>query len=54
MYETKQSFFQRRGQVLYLVELLGSHSVFGISFLSVLDGSLLLHFLQLFVESAGT
>lgn len=36
------------------MELLGFHSVFGVSFLSVLDGSLLLHFFQLFVESVQT
>lgn len=60
MYKTKQGFLQGGGreggggQVLYLVELLGFNSVFGISFLSVLDGSLLLHLLQLFVESVGT
>lgn len=56
MYETKQSFLQKggRGQVLHLVELLGFNSVFGASFLSAFDASLLLHLLQLFVESKGT
>lgn len=50
----KLHFSPEGGQVVYLVELLGLHSVFGINLLSDLDGSLLLHLLQLFVESAGT